>query len=120
MPDVAPVFSTLRAVLAPYAARLVTVRDDDRELSVDTRHVQANGKPLFFGAVQRKTSTVAFHLMPVYAKPELLASLSPALRARLKGKSCFHFTTVDPALVAELAALVEAGHMSYAEQGFID
>jgi hypothetical protein len=57
--------------------------------------------------------------MPVYAKPELLASVSPALKARMQGKSCFNFTVSDTALLKELAALTKAGYASYKEQGFV-
>lgn len=119
MADLTSVFTALRAILAPYAAALVPARDDDRELYVNTRHVQKNKTPLFFGAVQVRKSFVSFHLMPVYLKPELLASLSPALRARMQGKSCFNFTAVDKALFTELAALTKAGFASYKEQGFV-
>jgi len=49
---------------------------------------------------------VAFYLMPIYADPTLLESVSPALRKHLTGKACFHFYTVDDALLEELAGLV--------------
>ena len=119
MPDLAPVFEELRKVMAPYAAKLVATRDDAQELYVDTKHIQKNKKPLFFGAVQVKKSYVSFHLMPVYMKPELLAAVSPGLGARMQGKSCFNFTTVEPALVKELSILCKAGFASYKEQGFV-
>lgn len=119
MPDLGPVHAALRELMAPYAARLDIKRDDATELYVDTRHLQPNGKPLFFGAVQLRKSQVAFHLMPVYLAPALLASLSPGLRARLHGKSCFHFSAVDPALFDELAALTAAGYAHYEALGYV-
>jgi hypothetical protein len=119
MPDLAPVFAELRKVMAPYAAKLVSTRDDEQELYVDTKHVQKNKKPLFFGAVQVKKSYVSFHLMPVYLKPELLASASPEFRNRMQGKSCFNFTSVEPALLKELSSLCKAGFATYKEQGFV-
>mgnify|MGYP006328726635 CR=1 FL=1 len=119
MPDLSPVFSELRKIMAPYAGKLAITRDDEQELYVDTRHMQKNKKPLFFGAVQVKKSYVSFHLMPVYVKPDLLASLSPGLKARMQGKSCFNFATLEPALFKELAALAKAGYASYKEQGFV-
>jgi hypothetical protein len=105
--------------LAPYAEKLDTKKDDETELYIDTRHIQKNKKPLFFGAVQVKKSYVSFHLMPVYVKPELLASISPELKARMQGKSCFNFSAVEPALIKELAALTKASFASYEEQGFV-
>ena len=119
MPDFTAVFAALHKILAPYAAKLDTKNDDETELYVDTRHIQKNKKPLFFGAVQVKKSYVSFHLMPVYVKPELLASVSPELKSRMQGKSCFNFSAVEPALTEELAALTKASYASYKEQGFV-
>ncbi len=39
--------------------------------------------------------------------------MSPELRRRMQGKSCFNFTTVDEPLFAELACVVEAGLDGY-------
>jgi hypothetical protein len=117
--DLTTVYAGLHAILAPYAARLAVVRDDGQELYVETRYIQKNRKPLFFGAVQVKKSYVAFHLMPVYTRPALLDAISPALRARMQGKSCFNFKATEPALFQELASLTEAGFASYEEQGFV-
>lgn len=119
MSDLSAVFAELRSVMAPYAAKLDAKKDDASELYVDTRHIQKNRKPLFFGAVQIKKSFVSYHLMPVYVKPELLATLSPELRSRMQGKSCFNFSEVDESLFRELAALTKAGFASYQEQGFV-
>ncbi len=120
MPDLSAVFTELRKIMAPYAARLTVTRDDDVELYVDTKHIQKNRKPLFFGAVQIRKAYVSFHLMPVYVKPELITSLSLELKARMQGKSCFNFAALEPALFMELAAITKAGYESYQEQGFVE
>ena len=119
MPDLNAVFTELRSVMAPYAMKLDPKKDDPSELYVDTKHIQKNKKPLFFGAVQVKKSYVSFHLMPVYLKPELLNELSPGLKSRMQGKSCFNFSEIDKPLFKELAALTKAGYASYKEQGFV-
>ena len=119
MPDFTTVFAELHKILAPYAAKLDTKKDDETQLHIDTRHIQKNKKPLFFGAVQVKKSYVSFHLMPVYLKPELLASVSQELKSRMQGKSCFNFSAIEPTLLKELAALTKAGFASYREQGFV-
>jgi hypothetical protein len=119
VPSLDATYSELRAILLPYAAGLDVKKDDEAELYLDTRHIQKNKKPLFFGAVQKKKSFVSFHLMPVYLKPALLEGLSPALRARMQGKSCFNFTTPDTALLQELATLTRAAHASYQDQGLV-
>lgn len=119
MPDLAPVFTELRALLAPHAAKLDTKKDTATELYLDTHHIQKNKSPLFFGAVQIKKAYVSFHLMPVYVKPELLDGISPELSARMQGKSCFNFKSVDPALFTELDALTRKAYASYKAQGFV-
>ena len=119
MPDLTPVFIELRKLMAPYAAQLDVRRDDASELYLDTTHLQKNKTPLFFGAVQAKSSSISVHLMPLYLAPELLASASPALLSKMHGKSCFHFKAVEPALFKELAALIEAGYARYKAQGFV-
>jgi hypothetical protein len=75
--------------------------------------------PYAGGLVMRKAD-VSFHLMPIYVRPRLLDDLSPALKKRMQGKSCFNFAVIDPALLQELAQLTAAGFSSYKEQGFID
>lgn len=117
--DLSTVFAELRSIMAPYAGKLDPKKDDASELYVDTRYLQENKKPLFFGAVQVKKSFVSYHLMPVYAKPELLDGLSPALKSRMQGKSCFNFSEVDKPLFKELASLTQAGFESYKAQGFV-
>lgn len=114
-----PVFTELVAVLRPYGSELQIQRDTVTELYIDTRHIQKNKKPLFFGAVQLKKSYVAFHLMPVYVQPALLNGISPELKERMHGKSCFNFSEMTEPLLKELAALTKAGYVSYKEQGFV-
>ena len=120
MQDFATVYAALHKILAPYAAKLDAKKNDESELYVDTKHIQKSKKPLFFGAVQVKKSYVSFHLMPVYLKPELLASASTELKSRMQGKSCFNFSAVEPVLFKELMALTKAGYGSYKEQGYVE
>jgi len=119
MQDFAAVYAQLHKILAPYSTNLDTKKDDESELYVDTKHIQKNKKPLFFGAVQIKKSYVSFHLMPVYMKPDLLASVSPELKSRMQGNSYFNFSVVEPTLIKELTALTKASYTSYKEQGFV-
>ena len=91
MPDLDPVFERLAAMLREHAEGLVATRDDADQLYLETSQDPAE----FFGAVMRKKAQVAYHLMPVYRDPGLLADLGPALRKRMQGKSCFNFTRID-------------------------
>lgn len=119
MPDLAAVYAALNAILRPYAAKLDTKKDSPTDLYLDTHHQLPNKQPLFFGAVQVKKNYVSYYLMPVYVDPSLLKGISPALRKRMQGKSCFNFTEIDKPLFKELAALTKAGYASYKAQGYV-
>jgi hypothetical protein len=120
VPDYAAVFARLRAILEPYAARLESTVDRADELSLSTTYVLPNGSPLWFGGVQVRRRYVSYHLMPVYVNPALLDGVSPGLRRRMQGKSCFNFTRVDPVLFDELAALTLAGFEDYRASGYVE
>ena len=113
------VFIRLRAIFEPYGETLIVTQDDEANLSIDTHHVMKNKKPLWFGGVNIKKNYVSFHLMPVYVTPALLENISPALRKRMQGKSCFNFKTVDDDLFAELSELTRQGYESYQAQGYV-
>jgi hypothetical protein len=119
MTDLAPVFADLRGIMLPYARHLVCTVDSEDELYLDTKHIQGNKKPLWFGAVNIKKRYVSYHLMPVYVNPKLLEGISPGLKKRMQGKSCFNFNTSDALLFRELAVLTEAGFEDYRKQGFV-
>ncbi len=84
-----------------------------------TKHMQSNNQPLWFGGIQIKKSYVSYHLMPLYLNPRLAESMSPALKKRMQGKSCFNFAASDQALFKELAALTEAAFSFYEDQGYV-
>ena len=101
-------FATLRGILKPYAKRLLVQSDTPEGYLLALRDVNdRTGQPLFFGGVRKGKSYVSYHLMGVYADPALVKTLSPGLRKRMQGKSCFNFTTIDPAHVKELTAVTK-------------
>ena len=79
-----------------------------------------NKKPLFFAAAQIKKNYVSYHLMPIYVFPELITDLSPSLRQRMQGKSCFNFRSVNPPLMLELEMLTAAGMAKYRQAGYVN
>jgi len=78
------VFKRLRAILEPYAARLVVVHDTDSQYYLNTKLVMSNKQPLFFGAVRIGKAYVSFHLMPVYAHPTLMREIPAELKNECK------------------------------------
>ncbi|MGI9265566.1 MAG: hypothetical protein ACR2QU_11610 [Gammaproteobacteria bacterium] len=117
--DFPAVFAAQTRIMRPFSDKLVCTRDDDSEYYLNTTHIMKNKKPLFFGAVQIRKNYVAYHLMPVYVFPELLKGMSPALKQRMQGKSCFNFTSVDVELFEELGTLTKAGFEAYKNAGYI-
>jgi hypothetical protein len=117
--DPAAVVAALKAILLPYAKHLVLVSDGPAGCYLDTRRIGPNRKPIFFGAVRAGKSYVSYHLMPVYACPDLLKGLSPALAARMQGKACFNFRSVDAPLFRELAALTKRGFERFRDGDFV-
>ena len=101
-------FDRLAALFASYRSSLIATSDEPRNLSLKTPPSTTYPGGLFFGAVRTGKRYVSFHLMPVYVHADLLLGISPELRKRMQGKSCFNFTRPDDALFAELETLTAA------------
>ena len=79
-----------------------------------------NGKPAWFGGVTTGKAYVSYHLIAVYAFPDLLDGISPELKKRMQGKSCFNFKKVDEKLFKELAALTDKSYKRCKEAKFFE
>ena len=108
MSDFEAVHERLKEIIRNHADGLVITKDGPAAMALEVPGLE--GKPWGYVAGTRLgKSYVSFYLMPVYASHELDASVSPELRRRKQGKSCFNFTKVDDALFAELDSLAERG-----------
>jgi hypothetical protein len=74
---------------------------------------------MFFGAVMMGKAYASYHLMPLYVCPELVRTISPELKKRMQGKSCFNFREPDPALFAQLGNLTKASLEKYREKKWL-
>jgi len=110
------VFEELKTILKPYAEKLTLTADTADAYSLDGPYSEKWKKQLFFGAAQIKKNYVSFHLMPVYMYPALLQGISPELKKRMQGKSCFNFKKVEPDLFKELAELTQKGVEKFKEE----
>jgi len=99
------VFEQLKNILKPYAEKLTLKVDTSDTYYIDGPYSQKWKKQLFFGSAVVKKNYVSFYLMPVYMYPDLLNDISPELKKRMQGKSCFNFKKVEPGLFSELAEL---------------
>jgi hypothetical protein len=119
--DFPAVFSHLKAIMQTYERPPLKAGSDtpgDYTLTGPAGPL-TRGRELWFGAVQIKKNYVSYHLMAVYAFPELLKELSPGLKKRMQCKACFNFKSVDEALFAELAELTERGIQRFRQAGMV-
>jgi hypothetical protein len=101
-------FRTLRGILKPHSKRLLVQADTPKVYTLALRDVTDRvGRPLFFGSVRKGKAYVSYHLMSLYMNRTLVQELSPALRKRMQGKSCFNFTTIETDQVKELTAVTK-------------
>jgi hypothetical protein len=118
------VFANLRAILKRQAGSLSVADDGPKRFCLEAPIGPATLKS-WGGKAKRKTIPVAwteigkayvsFHLMGLEAAS---SAMSPALKARLQGKTCFNFSAPDRTLFEELetvtarsiAALRKAGY----------
>jgi hypothetical protein len=117
-------FTALKSVLAKYADKLAVKADTESEYSVVTRsaspYPQHRGQPMWFGSVRLGKAYASFHLMPLYMCAELTETVSPALRKRMQGKTCFNFKQEpEPELLAELDRLTAAGMKLWAAKNWL-
>jgi len=118
--DFIEVFAKLKAIIQPYAKKMDAAYDTRNYYLLNTRHIMKNKQPLCFGGVRLGKNYVSFYLMSVYACPDLLKNMSPELRKRMQGKSCFNFKEVDEKLFKELAELTIAGAAKFSDAKFIE
>jgi hypothetical protein len=118
-PDLAPVFAALRRVLETFVGKDVkpqAAKPGDYHLEIPS--ILHRKKPIYFAGLRMGKNYVSFHLLSLYYNPDLIKSMSPALKKRMQGKACFNFTQVDPECFAELKRLAEAGLKKFKSEEF--
>ena len=116
--DFQSTFDELKKIFQTYQERLIVASDTQTYYSLETPYVMKNKHRLFFGGVKMGKAYVSFHLMPVYASAELRDKISPELKKRMQGKSCFNFSAPDPKLFKELASLTKQGFRIFTSKKF--
>lgn len=100
------VFEALKSILKPYEIGMHVKTDDEKTYYLEYKS-QGDAKPEMFAAVMIQKRYVSLYYMPIYRSPELLADISPTLRAHMQGKSCFNFTDSSDSAIQELAELIK-------------
>jgi len=111
-------FKKLRAILKVYEPKLILVVDEPNHYALETPHVMKNKHRVYFAGVKIGKSYVSYHLMPMYALEELRNAMSPELKKRMQGKSCFNFSKPDEKLFKELAKLTGIGFKRFTSKDF--
>ena len=94
----------LRQIVEPLRSRLVATRDRPGDLALEIPGLE--GTPWgYVAGIRRGKRYVSYYLMSVYAEPDIITGMSPGLRRRMQGKSCFNFTRVDELLFEELGRI---------------
>ncbi len=108
-PDFSIVFARLRAILQEHASRFVVSADRADYYCLQIPYSQKFKKAFPVAWVKVSKSYASFHYMPIYFAPALQKTLSAGLKARMQGKSCFNFRSVDEKLFDELRRLTAKG-----------
>jgi len=115
-PDFPLVFEKLKSILKPYETGLNITADAPEAYSLDGPYSEKWKKELFFGSARIKKNYVSFYLMPVYMYPDLLREISPELKKRMQGKSCFNFKKVEPELFRELEDIAKKSYERFQKE----
>jgi hypothetical protein len=112
-------FNSIKSILKKYEKSLRVIADSNDNYCLNAGYDEKRKADIYFGGVQIKKNYVSFHLMPVYVNPNLLQKLSPELKKRMQGKSCFNFKVIEMKLITELSMLTKNGFEFYKKIGML-
>ena len=122
------IFERLRKILEKHAGRL-SVKDESPhsyslEAAIGPATLEAwGGKArracIPVAWVQTGKAYLSYHLMGIYENTKLHERMSKELKARMQGKTCFNFKTIDEALFKELDELTGQAIAAFANAGFV-
>lgn len=109
-------FLGLRNIFKPYDKKLSVKKDKLGEYMSESKSLRYLGKPMMFASITTK-SYVSVHLFPIYVFPELLDGISPELKKRMQGMTCWNFKKAEEPLFEELGKVVEASFRRFEKLG---
>ena len=126
--DFAAVFAGLRAVLAKHAGAYAVTEDSATRFCLEAPPGPATIRA-WRGTVRRDTIPIAwvdigkayvsFHLMGMSGNAALAKSMTSPLKARMQGKTCFNFKSLDAELLTELDTITARSLAGMKAAGFI-
>lgn len=118
--DLRPVFDRLKEIFAPYESKMNIAQDNDNMYVLNTRYLLKKNYPLMFGGVRLGKNYVSYYLMSIYANLGESTGISPELKKRMQGKSCFNFTAIDDSLFKELAKITKEGAKRFSDETVVE
>ena len=118
--DLRPVFERLKEIFVPYEPKMDVAENTDKMYVLNTRYLLKKNYPLMFGGVRLGKNYVSYHLMSIYASFGESTTMSPELKKRMQGKSCFNFTSIDEPLFKELAKLTKEGAKRFGDEKIVE
>jgi len=112
-------FNELKSLLVKYKKDLLVIANTTDNFSLNAGYDEKRKADIYFGGVVINKNYVSYHLMPVYVNPKLLDDISPELKKRMQGKSCFNFKSPDKKLFRELSNLTKKGFEFYKRNGML-
>ena len=103
MADFQAVEARLRSIFDPYRDRLTVSKEGPGGIYLEQPGNEGNPWG-YVGGTRLGKAYVSFYLMGAY-DGALQQEMSPELRKRMQGKTCFNFTKIDEKLFAELETL---------------
>jgi hypothetical protein len=122
------VFAALREVLAAHATGFTVAVDTSKRYGLKgpvgpaalrAWGGKARSQTMPVAWVEVRKNYVSYHLMGIAGNPQLVSGLTPALRARMQGKSCFNFKEVNKGLMSELSRVTGQSLLGMRKAGYI-
>ncbi len=108
-PEFVSIFDRLRRILQKHSGALTVMADVPDHYCLSVAQIPKLKKGFPAAWVKIGKAYVSYPFMPVYMFPKLRDGLSKQLWARMQGKSCLNFKSVNEALFGELEALTTRG-----------
>ena len=117
------VFNRLKIILQKYEGLLKPKFDLDSKYDLwSFKDIEIAGRKreeVYFAGLIIQSDYVGLYYMPVYTDPAIGDIFDPELLKHLKGKSCFHIKSLDPALEKQIEKALEIGFQLYKKKGWI-
>jgi hypothetical protein len=118
-PQFQTTFKILKTVLKKHEKNLKVLIETNDTYYLNAGYDEKRKNNYYFGGVVIKKNYISYHLMAVYCEPKLLNDISPGLKKRMQGKSCFNFSTIDRDQLKELTALTKKGFEYFKKEGML-